>query len=162
MKNDDKYIYKEHDVIFGSGYTRNHMVYQDGDGFLDSVVGAFGRVFSRKAVENLGTKAVEKIGENLTKTALQETAKKGLDLAVKSATDFAVDKSKELVKNKITEVSDNIFGKKEEKEKDDPMTREERDNLKRAILRIRKRRLERLKTIQEEEDDDEEDDEYYE
>ncbi len=125
MKNVDKYIYREQDVIYGSGYTRNNMVYQDGDGFLDSIVGVLGKVFSRKAVETIGKKAVEKVGENLSKTALQETAKKGLDLAVKSATDFAVDKGKEIVKNKITEVSDNLFGKEKEekKEKDDPMSR---------------------------------------
>ena len=47
----DKYIYEEQDVIYGSGYTRNNMIYQDGDGFLDSIVSALGRVFSRKAVE---------------------------------------------------------------------------------------------------------------
>ena len=102
----DKYIYEEQDVIYGAGYTRNNMLYQDGDGFLDSIVGALGRVFSRKAVEKIGEKAVEKIGENLTKKALQETAKKALDQAVKGATDYAVDKGKELVKNKITEATE--------------------------------------------------------
>jgi len=158
----DKYIYEEQDVIYGAGYTRNNMLYQDGDGFLDSIVGALGRVFSRKAVEKIGEKAVEKIGENLTKKALQETAKKALDQAVKGATDYAVDKGKELVKNKITEVSENIFGKTDVKpidkvkDKDEVLSKEERDQLKRTIMRIRKLKLEKQKrNLIEDEDDDE-------
>lgn len=158
----DKYIYEEQDVIYGAGYTRNNMIYQDGNGFLDSIFSSLGRVFSRKAVESLATKGVEKIGENLTKKALQETAKKGLDIAVKSATDFAVDKGKELVKNKITEATENIFGKTDVKpidkgkDKDEILTKEERENLKRAIMRIRKLKLEKQKrNLIEDEDDDE-------
>jgi len=158
----DKYIYEEQDVIYGGGYTRNNMVYQDGDGFLDSIIGALGRVFSRKAVESLATKGVEKIGENLTKKALQETAKKALQETAKKGLDIAVDKGKELVKNKITEVSENIFGKTDVKpidkgkDKDEILTKEERDNLKRAIMRIRKLKLEKQKrNLIEDEDDDE-------
>ena len=79
---------------------------------------------------------------------------------LRGATDYAINKGAEITKNKITELSENIFGKTDikpiDKGKDEVLTKEERENLKRAIMRIRKLKLEKQKrNLIEDEDYDE-------